>query len=229
MSSIQYQNAAFFLAICSFPLYCTPVMCACGCVCEVYLLRMRMYWHAIPYQSFSNIWSEKIMESSEDVFNYRGYSKAWQHVSRKWWSLKASTLWFCLSKSLRLTCYTQPSTLLLHCSRLPLKVLDFFQRPTEPIYFRSSSFYTIGVPRIGQHIVSMPHFILFWVWSKWCMIKVKKKSEIRCVWLSCHSFSQYSEICLKQPPMGQYELAIIDRWSLGAVSCVMQPLHIRSP
>ena len=25
--------------------------------------------------------------------------------------------------------------------------------------------------------------------------------------------------------MGQYELAIIDRWSLGAVSCVMQLLH----
>ena len=35
----------------------------------------------------------------------------------------------------------------------------------------------------------------------------------------------YSETCLKQPPMGHYELAIIDRWSLGVVSCVMQPLH----
>ena len=36
---------------------------------------------------------------------------------------------------------------------------------------------------------------------------------------------EYSETCLKRPPMGQYELTIIDRWSLGAVSCVMQPLH----
>ena len=41
------------------------------------------------------------------------------------------------------------------------------------------------------------------------------------LWADCC----YSETCLKRPPMGQYELAIIDRWSLGTISCVMQPLH----